>query len=376
VLLAYNTYVLKNIDYIKKISFTTFKNLAGEYELSPEINLLIKENGWGKTNFLEAFDYLSHLKSFRGIEDGDLPHWDGVDSRFAKLTVDIEGIKKRLLQIVLASDDTGRKSKKVMINSVSTTFSKFRTNLLTLLYSPHNADIVSSSPQIRRDQFDRIIEQFDEKYAKVLREYKFVLKSRNKILQKLKGGVGAEKELEYWTERLVQLGELIIEKRILFLVDIQKEVQVRAKGLINGGNSELEIAYESKSFDPEKKEIVLGTKLEENIDKEIAAGLGLYGPHRDKFVFYLNGRPLREYGSRGQQRLAGLVLIFSLYKHFHEKLGKWPILLLDDIMSELDSSHRKKVEQLINKEVKTQVVITSSEKNYFTKEFIKSAKLI
>jgi len=359
--------------FIQSIDFHNFKNLNGSFALKNGINLLIKENGWGKTNFLESIDYISNLKSFRSIPDQKLFSW-GENGDFFKISLELDGLNRKNLQAVISKTENGSKTKRVFIDEVATNFKKFKSSIETLLYSPHNADIVSSSPEIRRNEFDRMIGQFDGGYQDLINEYKFVVKSKNKILQKLKGNGGQKNELDYWNEKLVSLGQDIIERRVVFLVELAEYLQNYADEIFSNGKHDLKVEYSSRVLDD--KEITLQEKIEFNQDKEIQAGMSLYGPHRDKFIFVLNGKPMREFGSRGQQRLAGLCMMFSLYDYFKRKLERAPILLLDDIVSELDRSHRKSVEKIITKNIDSQAFITSSEKSYFSSSFVKKCNLL
>jgi DNA replication and repair protein RecF len=266
------------------------------------------------------------------------------------------------------------KRKKLFINQLPTNPKKFKSNIETLLYSPHNADIVSSAPVVRREQFDRIIGQFSREYTDLLLEYKFIVRSRNKLLARIREHKASVDELDFWDDRLIKAGEKIIEIRVLFLNDLKIYLADYANKVFSSKPSDVEILYLSKVF--AENEISLREKIEENREKEIMAGMSLYGPHRDRFVFELNGQPLRDFGSRAQQRLAGLSLILSLYEYFRQKLGRYPILLLDDIMSELDEAHRKRIEKILMHEIKSQVIITSSEKKYFHQNFLQKVNLL
>jgi len=157
---------------------------------------------------------------------------------------------------------------------------------------------------------------------------------------------------------LVSLGQEIIEQRVLFLKDIEPYVLEKADRLF-ARSADLTILYESKVLDA-NNEIILRDKIEQNQAKEIAAGVTLYGPHRDDFVFLYKGKPLRTYGSRGQQRLAGIVLVLAIGEHIYKSQQVKPILLLDDIYSELDKTHRDNVEKVLKGYKNSQVVLTSS----------------
>lgn len=356
---------------ITSISFKDFKNLNDSFSVKPGINLLIHSNGWGKTNFLEGLDYVSTLKSFRGTPDRELLQWG--KSQFAQVTVEINGPEYKKLSVVLSEADD-KFSKRVFTNDSPTNAKKFKYQIRTVLYSPHIADIVSSDPETRRNQFDRIISQIYPEYDGRLREYRFVVKSKNKLLQSIKSGDSNKNELEYWNQRLIELGKFILETRTGFLKEIKDLYNTISEEVLDIKFGKLSIEYLSKLLVEER--VMLAQKVLSNIDKEVAAGISLYGPHRDDYSFCLGDTSLRDFGSRGQQRLAGIALVFTLYKFLLDTKGVKLILLLDDIMSELDSEHRQNLETMLLSEINTQIFLTSSEKRYFTEKFTKRVNLL
>lgn len=356
--------------YLTKVRFKGFKNLQGDYTPDTGLNILVYPNGWGKTNFLEAIDYLSTLKSFRGIKDADLRSWDG--GLFSSVEAEVSNDIDRLLKVVIAEENEKLK-KNLYLDNSTTNSNKFKSTVKTLLYSPHNADIVSSSPDIRRNEFDRSIGQVFNGYDSLLKEYKYVVRNRNKLLQSIQSSNSQVKELTYWNERLIDLGEQIIERRLKFLHDIKSFLTEISDEMMADRFDDLKVIYESKSV--EDHVIILKNKIEEGQVKEIRAGMTLYGPHRDDYIFTIRKRSLREYGSRGQQRLAGLTFMLSIHRLLREKEGHDAVLLLDDIMSELDEEHRSNIEDILGS-LHTQIFVTSSERGYFTEEFISKGKLL
>ncbi len=357
--------------YLKKLEFKGFKNLDGVYTPDPHLNILIYPNGWGKTNLLEGIDYLSSLKSFRGLSDKDLLDWEK-DYDFGFVEARISNNSERILKIVIANiEDSIKKS--FFLNSAKTSSIKIRSNIKTILYSPHNADIISSAPDIRRNEFDRLIAQFQQGYLKLLGEYKYVLKNRNKLLIQIKEGKTSYNQMDYWNERFIKFGEEIINSRLEFLQALRPHLEKRAGEIFSDDFAKLKVEYISKSFSDKK--IFLSEKILSNVDKEISAGMTLYGPHRDDYTFSIKEKNLREFGSRGQQRLAGLALVFGVADLIESSFEESAIILLDDIMSELDKSHRNNIEKLI-RDMEGQVFITSSEKAYFSSSFIKKGLLL
>ncbi|MBD3280085.1 DNA replication and repair protein RecF [Candidatus Dojkabacteria bacterium] len=368
---------------LKRLELKNYKNLTEVFEFADCTNVLIYPNGWGKTNLLEAIDYLSSLKSFRGLRDADLLDWDA-DDTFVSLKTKLSNRKSVELEVIISSrqetqnriakaktkTNTKVKTRKtVKINGANTTPKKFKTQLSTFFYSPHNADIVSSTPDIRRNQFDRFISEFDENYDKLLKEYKFVLRSRNKLLSRINEGREDEIQLDYWDSRFVELGERILTKRLGLLDDLDQFIKQASDELYKSG-LDLEVVYSSKVVD--KDIMILGDKIGNNRMKEIAAGMTLYGPHRDDYDFLLKNNLLRDTGSRGQQRIAGIVLLYALNGLFYEQFSARPILLFDDVFSELDDKHRVNIEKSLQK-LENQVFVTSSQRELFTDGFLQEA---
>jgi len=357
---------------LTELQLKNYKNLSAEFKFKEGINALIYPNGWGKTNLLEAIDYLSSLKSFRSVADSDLKNWSGADT-FVKLQAKIQNSKPISLEVVVNFDEEkGKNTKRVLLNGANTTPRKFKTQLATFIYSPHNADIVSSAPDIRRNQFDRFVSEFEDDYDKILKEYKFVLRSRNKLLSRIAEGRESEMQLGYWDGRFVELAEEILSRRLKLLSELGEFIKMASNELYKDG-LDLEILYNSKVV--EDGVLMVREKMEEGRMKELRAGMTLYGPHRDDYEFLLNGNLLKTAGSRGQQRVAGIILLYALNSLFNEKFGKWPILLFDDIFSELDEEHRVNIEQSLQK-LENQIFITSSQKELFSKEFLKGANLV
>lgn len=356
--------------YLRHLELKNFKNLSGSFEFDSQTNLLIYPNGWGKTNLLESIEYLSSRKSFRGLRDLDLFDWEG-DDDFLKLSGSIRDKRNTQLDVIVSREN--EKTKKVLKKNGANTNSRgIGSAIATFLYSPHNEDIVSSSPDVRRRQFDRYISEIFPQYSSLTKEYKYILKNRNKLLQSLQVNLAMISQLDYWNQRFVDIAEQIMELRLELLYLIEGAVG-RLSGELYAGAINLEIIYSSKSIRDDV--LVLSHKVRQNQQKEIDAGMSLYGPHRDDYEFLLNNSPLRQNGSRGQQRVAGIILILALESLFCTKHKLKPILLFDDILSELDKKHRENIMAKINT-LENQVILTSSQEELFTDSFLKNSRKI
>ncbi|MCA9383845.1 hypothetical protein KC909_05785, partial [Candidatus Dojkabacteria bacterium] len=184
--------------------------------------------------------------------------------------------------------------------------------------------------------------------------------------------------LIYWTERLLELGSYILDERVRVLKEFRPVLRANAKQLFDAELGSLDIDYESKVTDFEgedgSKEI-FAQKIKSGINKEISAKRTLYGPHRDDIIFTLNDKNIRIFGSRGQQRLAALIFKLSMWFYLKDKLDVSPVLLLDDIFSELDAANSRKLENLLQ-ELHTQILVTATEKYYLSEDFYKKGNKI
>ena len=186
--------------------------------------------------------------------------------------------------------------------------------------------MVTGSPSLRRWHLDLGLAQVDSKYKRALTLYEQVLTSRNRILKRIREGLSRKDELVYWTDELLVYGQIVSSRRKEFF-DFANRLEKRL------GNSDFEYLPSEVS----------SQKLEEYYNREIASGVTLIGPHRDDFVLMQNNRNLAHFGSRGEQREVTVAFKLTQLEHMAKVLGKRPILLLDDVFSELDATHRQHV---------------------------------
>ncbi len=358
---------------LRKVRFNNFKNLKGEFDLTDRINVIIGNNGQGKTNFLEGLYYLSYGTGFGASQEPNNIKWNSKNGFFSLSGLIEKPDDEVKIEIKYENTDANLGRKKFLVNDIARTRKNFMGNLSSLLFAPQSVDLVSGSPDGRRKAIDDILSLLSYEYAEALSKYRNIIRNRNKILHNLSNHIGHPRELTYWDEALIKEGSYIISERANFFEYKQEEIAAKAKALFNGEFKGLNIAYQTKFAGDIKKNFE--SKIEENQEKEIWAGSTLYGPHREDFEFNLGTISLRESGSRGQQRLASLIFILTVFDIFEDKEDTSAILLLDDIMSELDPIHRNNIEKmLLGKHI--QVVITTAEKENFTKDFLKEANKI
>lgn len=339
---------------LEKINLLNFRNLQNLYlEPSPAINILIGDNGQGKTNLLESIYLLATLASHRTFNDKEMINWERDKAQVNVL------LRKRDHSLKLAVVLEGS-SKRVQVND--TPIEKkadFIGNLNVVLFSPEDLNLVKSGPSYRRDFLDIEVSQVSSYYHYHLSQYRRVLKQRNFYLKELR-----EKHkkdygiLEIWDGKLIDLGSRIIEKRLEVIDKLQILARLNQRK-ITGGKENLSIEYEC-SLGELKGDIpaIFRKVLVNNREEEIKRGYSLYGPHRDDLSLKVNGIDIRKYGSQGQQRTTALALKLAELEFMKSESGEYPVLLLDDVFSELDQKRKDILLELIAGNIQTFITAT------------------
>ena len=391
--------------FLKKLklhNFRNYSNLSLEFDNRPTI--LLGNNAVGKSNLLESIYFLSTTKSQRVdselefIKQGESicrvegevdeiassaapPRNDTSITLSAGVIATPDSIRgKQSLEITLQIID-GQFSKKVKVNGVPRRVVDFVGNLPAVIFYPSDINMVTGAPSLRRWHLDLGLAQVDPEYKKLLTLYEQVLIARNKVLKSIRIGEGGMDELTYWTDELLKDGKVISEKRKTFFEFITT---------LDKPLGEFEFTYTESVLSQER--------LDQYSSREIAAAATLIGPHRDDFdIVILNsfqdlnempkpfdktqgkqvlhdaGRNLRHFGSRGEQRTATLAFKLAQLEYMAKVLGKRPILLLDDVFSELDASHRAHVVEIVSKQ---QTIIATVELENIPKKFLDEARIL
>lgn len=335
--------------YVKKLKLSGFRNyISEEFEFLPDTNILYGNNAQGKTNALEALYLFSIGKSFRTQQDRELINFG---ENFTRLTVEFDDkTRTNEIEIVIRRDRKKQiKINEIPISKMGDLIGKFNV----ILFSPDELNLTKGSPNARRRFLDIALSQMRPKYYHILRNYSKVLEQRNNLIKKLRVNpqTSAKETLFIWNEKLSEYGMAIIEYRKNFvekLSEFSKKIHYEISG------EDFEIKYKS-SFENKEE---FKEKLNNSIDKEIEQGFTLYGPHRDDLDIYTENKDIKTYGSQGQHRSAVLALKLAQADIIFEDTGEYPVLLLDDIMSELDSARRA---YLAGKIKNKQVVITCTD---------------
>lgn len=334
--------------WIKKIKIKNFRNYEEqEIYFNKNINLFYGENAQGKTNIIEAIYLCSLGKSFRAKKDSEM-----IKLNEENAIIEIEYEK---------SDRDGKikielnNKKNIYVNGIKIKkLSELLGNINIVLFNPDDINILKGGPQNRRRFLDVMISQLRPNYMHLLSLYLKTIEQRNKFLRQIKEEHKDEKMLDIWDEKLADYATKICEYRIEFIEKIKEKLKNIHNNITNEKEKiKLDYITECK----EKKEYLLLLKERRKLD--IIKGFTTKGIHRDDFMIYINNKEINIYGSQGQNRTAMLSLKLSELQVIYDEIGEYPILLLDDFMSELDSNRRKNFLENIEN---TQVIITGTEK--------------
>jgi DNA replication and repair protein RecF len=238
--------------------------------------------------------------------------------------------------------------KKVKINNVAKSLSKFTLHLNSVLFSPEDIDIITGSPAQRRKYLDLVLYQVDQKYKKYSTDYQKAVRRRNKILELISETGTGEDQLPFWNDKILELGEYVQQKRSELLNYINRYFTSSENPYSKYSNN-LKTTYEQNLIDTKR--------LHEYKNREIRAKTTLIGPHRDDFSLYQQEKGMSQFASRGEQRTAMFLMKLAEFDFIYSNLNIKPILLLDDIFSELDPEHREAILSFINDQ---QTIITTS----------------
>lgn len=348
--------------FVKQLNLTNFRNYSSlELSFNSRPTILIGNNAVGKSNLLEAIYLLSTTKSLRVETEDELikkgEEFTKVEGFFhPEDDQPLAGGETELLIILNRVSEQVKFRKKLVVNGISRRVVDFIGNLPAVIFYPSDINLITGSPSLRRWHLDLGLAQIDASYKKTLTAYEQFLTARNRVLKSIREGQGRKDELDFWTEGLVNQGSVITAKRI----DFFEFIKFLPKPL------------GQFSFEYKSSEVSIEKLLETN-GREVAAAATLIGPHRDDFGIFLEDRNLANFGSRGEQRTATLVFKLAQLEYMAKILGKRPILLLDDVFSELDASHRSHVVEVVSKQ---QTIIATVELENIPQDFLDSSRIL
>jgi DNA replication and repair protein RecF len=388
---------------LNHLSLTNFRNYVRlDLDLSNAITLLQGDNAEGKTNLLEAIYYLATASSPRARTDRELINWLANEEQmpFARLEAEVEeGDTPRQVSIALVRTPN-RLQKEIRINGVKRRALDLIGQVKAVLFMPEDIDLIAGSPDARRRYLDASISQIDRRYYQSLQVYDRVLRQRNSLLRRLRERHRDPHQLDFWDQRLTGEGSKLIARRLEVVAELNRLIQdIHPK--LTGGTERLRLLYRStlpmaedaaleakyqlplqipgsaptaaqaEALSPSQIKTLFQQRLEAHRGEEIERGMTLTGPHRDDVRFLVGGVDMCVYGSRGQQRTIAISLKLAEVELIRSETQQEPILLLDDVMSELDEERRRYLMDVINGE--QQVIITSTDLDPFAPPFLKQA---
>lgn len=329
-----------------------------KYAFSPHITIILGPNTAGKTNILEALFLSATGKSFRAETDRDMIRWDAEIGRVRVIVERFDQEKTELETVLTVGEVAGQKApiKQYLVNGVPRRLVDFVGNLRVVLFWPEDLELVTDSPSIRRRYLDFVLVQVNREYRRSLASYEKGVRQRNRVLEKIREGEAGRGQLMFWDQLVIKTGQYITTTREKFIASI------------NGANKPFGdycLEYDA-SFISE-------ARLAQYTDAEVASATTLVGPHRDDISFLEKKRNLAKFGSRGEQRLAILWLKLAELEYVTLESGERPVLLLDDIFSELDHMHRDEVIRIMGLQ---QTILTTTDRHFLPQRLAKEAEMI
>ena len=357
--------------FVRTLNVRDFRSYtAYELELAEGVTVLVGPNAAGKTNLVEALQLLTAGQSFRRSSPADLVR-DGASRAEVALSLEGDG---RKLDLGLVSE-RGRRG--FIKNGKRVSASGVRGILPSVLFCPDHLDMVKRSASVRRAALDDFGVQLNESYAQLVSAYERTLEQRNNLL---KDRFTPPELLGAWDDALVSAGAAVLVHRLALLERVRARlVEVYAR---IAPHESVDVRYRAsvgdipaaQAHDRAAVAACFASALAETRDDERRRGLTLVGPHRDEIVFLIDGREARSFASQGQQRSLVLAWKIAEVEVTFDILGRYPILLLDDVMSELDAARRESIMRFVAGEIQT--VITTTNLGYFSDEVLDSAKVV
>ena len=367
--------------WIRELSLTQFRNYhQQELHLPQGPVLLLGDNAQGKSNLLEAAFLLATGRSERAATDGELICWDALSEPqpVARVVAEVERRDGPLqLEVIIVGRPRGAErervpaSKRLRVNGVPRRQADMAGQLTAVLFATNDMELIGGPPAERRRFLDVTLSQLGPAYLRALQRYTKVVTQRNALLRRIQEGAAGPDELPFWDEQLAADGAVLVHERALAVAAMAEHAR-EAHLRLSGGQEELSISYLPRLEGWDQARVLrehdgLREALTQALDagrrRDIGAGMTLSGPHRDDLAFALDGVAASSFASRGQQRTASLALRLAEARFLAERKGDLPVVLLDDVLSELDEGRRRAVLESLGEW--DQLLITSADGDRF-----------
>ncbi|MBN1619802.1 DNA replication and repair protein RecF [candidate division WOR-3 bacterium] len=343
--------------FIKHLHLKNFRNYENaSIDLDRGINLFFGENGSGKTNLLDATHYISYGKSVRNSPEDELVRFSSTG--FAVSVV----FEKKGEDCTLSVKYSDRK-KEFWKNEMKLEKKSDLIGELTVIpFSPEDADVISQGSAQRRRALDILLSSVDGEYLKSLRWYNKTLRQRNALLERIRNKESLETETVHWDKMLSLYGEYIVHERGKMIEILRDNISRLA--------AEMETPFENfdMEYRPSLKRGEIAEKMSANLGRDLKSLTTTQGPHRDDFVFYINGQDASKFASRGQQRLLCFMFRLAEVDIYRDNAGEYPVIVIDEAFIELDKSTVLKLEDKLTSY--PQVLLASADGNVISEKIV------
>ena len=354
--------------YLRALRLVNFRNYAdAAVLLAPGLNVVVWENAQGKTNLLEAISFTVTGSSPRTTNDPEVVRWgEGFARTEARISLDGSAGERQ----VAVGYAPGQKKRLTVDGAPAPSLTNYAAGgagIRVVTFFPDDIRIVKGAPADRRVFLDDLLSSLRSSYALAATEYARAVQQRNQLLRRIRDGMSSERTLSTWDRKVVELGETVLRGRSAAIGPLESYFEASLRALYGPEKAALRYSY-SAPLDG------YAEALREAHRADIERGTTSVGPHRDDFEVLLGGVSLTTFGSQGQQRLATLALKFAAKDHLQAETGEDPILLFDDVMSELDERRREYLAEYFLE--RTQAVISTTNLDYFEGEILDRAHVV
>ena len=354
--------------YLRALRLVNFRNYADDTVLlAPGLNIVVGDNAQGKTNLLEASSFAVTGSSPRTSNDSELVRWGQEFTRVEASVIEGDAGDERKVGVGFAPGQRKHLSVDGVPAHSLANYAASGARIRAVTFFPDDIRIVKGAPADRREFLDNLLSALRPAYARAASEYAKAVQQRNQLLRRIRDGLSSERTLSTWDRKVIDLGEMVLEGRAAASAPLESYFEASLRALYGPQKAAIRYSYSAP----------LGgyaEALSRAHSVDIERGTTSVGPHRDDFEVLLDGVRLTTYGSQGQQRLATLALKFAAREHLRAETGEDPILLFDDVMSELDERRREYLAEYFLES--TQAVITTTNLDYFEGEILERARVV
>ena len=356
--------------YVRAVRLVNFRNYADATVLfSPGLNIVVGDNAQGKTNLLEAISFATIGSSPRTPNDSEIVRW-GADFTRTEMRVSLDGDDPSEERKVAVGYAPGQKKRLTADGAPASSLAAYAaggTGVHAVTFFPDDIRIVKGAPSDRREFLDTLLSSLRPSYARAVADYAKAVQQRNQLLRRIRDGLSSERTLSTWDRKVMDLGSEVLKGREAAAEPLNALFGSAVRALYGPEKAALRFSY-SAPLDG------YAEALTEAREADVERGSTSVGPHRDDFAVLFGGVSMTTYGSQGQQRLSTLALKFAAREYLRGETGQDPVLLFDDVMSELDEERRGYLSGYFLES--TQAVITTTNLEYFDEEVLERACVV